>query len=145
MIAPRTSDGDERRDKQVAQYFPALCNLLRVHVGAEKAITLDEITSVLGMPHRRTAEQVIEDCLPLLGFVVVAGAAGYYRPTTADQINRYVGSLHSRHQALQRREKAIVALAKAEGWQHEGDQFIQPPAAQPDLFSMPVSRPQINR
>lgn len=136
MIRPLTT---ERRERQAARWREPLRELLRRRVGAAQAITLNEIRAALGMRGRRTAEQVVEDTLADLGFVVVATGRGYYRPTTAAEINAYVISLHRRHRALQLREQAVIALAVQEGWQRNADDvFSEPPIVQPELFSMPV-------
>ena len=119
-------------------YLPALRELLRSRRGPGEAITLDQITQRLGLPHRRAAEQLMEDHIGDLGFAVVAGSPGLWRPGTAAEINAYRSNLHKRHVALRDREDALVNAALKEGWSMLGDEFSEPPQRQPELFSMPV-------
>lgn len=132
ILRRETRDDAGRWDK----HLQPLRELLRHRVGAGQAITLDAIGNALGLPHRRAAEQLLEDNVGKLGFVVVAGAVGYWRPTTADELNAYRGALRRRHVALKTREEAVTQAALAEGWQLRGDAFADPPQAQPLLFSM---------
>lgn len=133
MIAPRTNDG------KWDAYLKPLRDLLRGRRGPGQAITLDAITETLGLPNRRAAEQLLEDHVGNLGFVVVAGGPGYWRPAAAAEINTYRASLHKRHVALKDREDALVAAALQEGWQMLGNDFAEPPQRQPELFSLPVT------
>lgn len=132
--------GHEHRDDahRWDKHLQPLRELLRHRRGEEQAITIDGIGAALGLPHRRAAEQLLEDNVGRLGFVVVAGASGYWRPATAAEINAYRGALRRRHVALKTREDAVTQAAIAEGWQLLGDAFADPPQAQPSLFSMPT-------
>jgi hypothetical protein len=122
-------------------YLAPLRHLLRERRGALSAVTIDEIAAALALPSRRAAEQLLEDHVGNLGYCVVAGARGYWRPTTAEEINAYRTSLRRRHVALKDREDAVVQAALLEGWQRLGDDFYQPPERQPELFSVTPTLP----
>jgi hypothetical protein len=139
MIMP----ADRRAATRWDEYVQPLRELMRHRTGAVNAITLDELVPALGLPNRRAAEQLLEDHVGRLGFVVVAGGPGLWRPTSAEEINAYRGSLRRRHVALKDREEAITNAALLEGWRMLGDAFheppvAQPPASQPELFSLPA-------
>jgi len=117
------------------QHFEAVCRILSDCRGAENAITLDVLTFQAGLPHRRITEQLIEQRLGDFPFILVAGGAGYYIPTDADEINRYVHNLHSRHRRMQLREQTVIRKARAAGYIYDGDRFANPPSAQGELFA----------
>jgi hypothetical protein len=135
MIMP----SDRRAATRWDAYVQPLRELLRHRQGMANAITLDEVVPALGLPNRRAAEQLLEDHVGRLGFVVVAGGPGLWRPTSAQEINAYRGSLRRRHVALKDREEAITTSALMEGWRMLGDEFSEPPTVAPDLFSVPTT------
>jgi len=126
----------ERMDKQAEQYFPDVKRLLEPRIGKEKAITIADITETVGIHDRRITEHLLETRLRSFGFLLVAGAHGYYRPTEAKEINTYRGSLHQRHRKMQRREETVVHMARIEGWPEQGEDFVNPPDHSPELFAM---------
>ena len=111
-----------------------LCRILIGSIGPDHGITLDDLSAHLGV-HRRVTEQLIQFNLRRLPCCVVADSNGYYRPTRAEQINAYIGNLRKRHVPLVDREKVTVIKARAENWPQNGDQFIDPPSKQVELFA----------
>ena len=114
--------------------FHAAVAVLAKAVGPHLAVTLDELTVRAGLPNRRAAEQLIERRLADFPFTLVAGAGGYYIPTSADDVNRYAHSLHSRHRRMQLREATVRRKARAAGFVELPDgRFANPPAQQTEL------------
>jgi len=117
------------------QLFQALSEILAGARGPDRAITLQQLAD-RAVASRRDVELCIESCLARFPFVLVAGGDGYYIPTNADDINRYLHSLHSRHRRMQIREATVRRKARAHGWPEEAaGRFVNPPhAAQQELF-----------
>lgn len=126
--------------------FDTLCHLLAGAFGPERALTIDEMALAIGctkshpateaeVPDRRPVEEILEKHLRDFPFLLVAGSQGYYRPTAADQINRYKHNLRSRHEKLKLREDIVDVKAAAEGWPAAGDWFCDPPSRQGELFA----------
>jgi hypothetical protein len=85
---------------------------------------------------RREIEQVIEQRLEEFPFLLVAGAGGYFRPQTADDLNQYLHNLHSRHRRMQIREQTVRRKAISAGWIDAAGRFISPPQnPQMELFA----------
>lgn len=122
-------------DPQIDAWFEALIRLLASARGPDRAVTLDALTAAIGTPSRRLTEQLIQQRLQSFPFVLVAGARGYHIPTAAEQINRYVHSLHTRHREMQLREQTVIRKAKAAGYPFDGGAFVDPPLGQPELFA----------
>jgi len=118
----------------IDRHFEIVCGILATCRRQANAITLDDLTVRAGIPHRRITEQLIETHLQDFPFVLVAGTPGYYIPTEADEINRYVHNLHSRHRRMQLREQTVIRKAKAAGYIYDGDRFSNPPSVQAELF-----------
>jgi hypothetical protein len=118
----------------IDEQFQAIVRALAQARGADKAITLASIAERL-QTARRTVESIIEEKLADFPFLIVSGSSGYYIPTSASDINRYVHSLHSRHRRMQLREQTVIHKAKAQGWPYDGKSFSQPPAIQQELFA----------
>lgn len=109
------------------QWYQRLTALLTGAVGRERAMTIERLQEAAGIPSRRTTEAMLESCLDRFPFAVVAGACGYYRPTEAADLNRYLENLRSRHVALAIRERTVRRKALADGWQREHNVFVCPP------------------
>ena len=113
--------------------FRPLMRLLSVARGKGNAITLQDLADHLDVP-RREVEQTIEQRLLDFPWPLVAGSKGVYIPTAAEEINRYLHSLHTRHRRMQIREATVRRKAKAAGYPEENGEFVNPPQAQPELF-----------
>lgn len=116
-----------------SEQFEAVVRLLIDARGEDRALTLDEITARAGLPNRRTTETLMELRLQDFPYPLVAGGAGYFIPTQADQINRYLQSLRSRAMKCFIRARNVSRKAVAQGWKREGKWFARPPV-QLDLF-----------
>lgn len=101
--------------------------------GEANAITLDDLTARAGLPNRRTTEAMMELMLPAFPYPLVASSAGYFIPTTSDQLNNYLRSLKSRAVKMFMRSRTVSRKAVAYGWKREGKWFARPPA-QLDFF-----------
>lgn len=121
-------------DDQAA--FMAVMRILWTARGEAHAITLDKLTSAAELPNRRTTETILESRLEEFPYPLVASGAGYYVPTTADDLNRYLRSLKSRAVKCFVRARTVRRKALAAGWKREGNTFARPPA-QLDLFDGP--------
>jgi len=115
--------------KDLSASFDTIRRLLAAAVGPEHGITIDRLTHLAGLSSRRDTEALLQGRLADLPFVVVADGHGYYRPTSAEQINAYRGSLRRRHQPLVEREHIVTRKARAAGYPLEGDTFKDPPKA----------------
>jgi hypothetical protein len=93
----------------------AIIPALQAASGPALALTIERLALIAGVG-RREMEQLIEDRIGDLPFLVVAGGRGYYRPTEAKQINGYLSNLHSRHRRLQVREQRVRRRARLDGW-----------------------------
>ena len=114
-------------------WFTPICRLLASCKGEEQALTLQEIADFLHVPERRTVEQTIESNLDRFPWPLVSSSAGYFIPTTADEINRYLTSLRSRAVKIFMRARTVRIRAVAFGWHREGRSFVNPPR-QLDMF-----------
>lgn len=121
------------------EQFESVVRLMNGARGVEHAMTLDEITARAGLPNRRTTETLIEENLARFPYPLVAGGAGYFIPTSADQLNGYLRSLRSRAVKMFKRSKVVVNKAIAHGWKREGKWFAKPPQ-QLDLFEQNSNR-----
>ncbi|NQT93786.1 MAG: hypothetical protein HQ559_13585 [Lentisphaerae bacterium] len=114
--------------------FRPLERLLSDAVGKANALTLQDLADRL-LVDRREVEQTIEQRLLDFPWPLVAGNKGIYIPTEAEEINRYLHSLHTRHRRMQIREATVRRKAKAAGYPEENGEFVNPPqAAQSELF-----------
>ena len=120
--------------KDTTEFFPTVAGILSAARGKKNAITIDLVTERAGIPDRRTTEHLLESRLEDFPFVLVAGSRGYYIPTSAEEVNRYLDSLQSRALKLFVRKRAVARRAAAGGFPREGKHFIDPPAPQTDLF-----------
>jgi hypothetical protein len=75
-------------------------------------------------------EHLIESRFADLPWPVVAGARGYYRPTAADDLNRYRASLRSRAIKDFQRAKTLMRKALAAGFRYENRRFVGIPQQQ---------------
>ena len=116
-----------------------LISLLEPARGPENGLTLDWIAVALGIC-RRTTEHLIQEHLRDIPFVVVADEHGYYRPTSAAQINAYRHSLRRRHVPLVTREEITDLKATTDGWPLVNGEFVDPPEAPADLFAFARDR-----
>ena len=115
------------------EVFEILQRQLRMRVGEQDAVTLQRLAEIAYCPRRRV-EIILEERIVDLGFVVVSGSAGYWRPTSADEINHYRASLRSRIFKLWKRSKSVGQLASQCGFVRTGKSFANPPAVQGELF-----------
>lgn len=115
------------------EQFSAAIRILHAAHGEANAITLDDLTARAGLPNRRTTEAMMEQRLPDFPYPLVASGAGYFIPTTADQLNVYLRSLKSRAVKMFLRSRTVANKAIANGWKREGKWFARPPT-QLDLF-----------
>lgn len=113
-----------KTDDQLDGYFRALRAKLIHATGQNAAMSIDQLTRDAGIPDRRTCEVILETRLEDFGFVLVSGSKGYYRPTTAESVNRYLASLESRIKCLSVRHTRVSHMAKLAGFIHEGNQFV---------------------
>jgi len=118
---------------EVARLYHDLERQLAGCRGVELALTLDALAERVSAD-RRSVEQVIEHNLSRFPFVLVSGAKGYWIPTAADEINRYLHSLHTRHRRMQIREETVRMKASAHGWPLENGVFVNRPVQQ-ELFA----------
>lgn len=102
--------------------------------GAGNAIPIDMLKERMGYGSRRKTEQFIELHLCDLPFCIVSGASGYFRPEGAEDINHYCNSLRSRIKCLAIRHRTVVRAARREGFQREGNRFVNAPA-QAEFFN----------
>jgi hypothetical protein len=130
MIAIARPEMPSARAEQVAPYFERVCILLQSAHGREWAMTIDEITEFARLPDRRTTEALMETHLDLFPWPLVAGADGYYIPTEAGELNRYVESLRGRAVKIFVRSRKVVRKAIACGWKRDGKAFARPPQQQ---------------
>jgi hypothetical protein len=115
--------------------FDSISRLLSSARGQQNAVTLAQIAEQLSAS-RRDVEATIEHNLTRFPYVLVAGAGGYYIPIEADDINRYLHNLHSRHRRMQLREAVVRHKARAAGWLEESGRFVRPAQlGQQELFS----------
>jgi hypothetical protein len=115
------------------QIFTILQQQLRACHGEANALTLQRLAEIACCPRRRV-EIILEERIVDLGFVVVSGSPGYWRPTSADEINHYRASLRSRIFKLWKRSKSVGQLASQCGFVRTGKSFANPPAVQGELF-----------
>lgn len=115
-------------------YFHTVAELLRTRRGEEQAITIDQIVTLTGMSSRRECEELLEKRLADFPFPLAASARGYYIPTSAEELNRYVASLRSRAMKIFLRQRTVVRKAVAAGWPRAGRIFAPPPGEQLSLF-----------
>jgi hypothetical protein len=101
--------------------------------GTGNAITIDALGRHLGHNSRRETEQFLELHIGDLPFCVVSGASGYFRPEDAEDINHYCNSLRSRIKCLAIRHRTVSQTARKEGFQREGNRFVNAPV-QTELF-----------
>jgi hypothetical protein len=120
MVGLKT--GVAMTEQRAKELFERLVGILAFAMGPNKAQTLDQLAARLGVC-RRSIEQTVQEFLPQFPFALVADGAGYYRPTSAQQINGYISSLRSRHLPLKRREETVIHKAQLEGWHYEGERF----------------------
>jgi hypothetical protein len=118
------------QDTVQTEQLDRLCRVLVCCRGAQHARTLDQLTVDAGIPNRRATEQLIEEHLDSFPWPLVAGSTGYYIPTDADDLNRYLHNLHSRHRRMQQREHTVRRKAMAFGWIEECGRFINPATCQ---------------
>lgn len=115
----RTEDREEWFRLALLQFAEA--------IGEEKAITIDELVTRIGLPCRREAEELMEKRLGDFPFPLIATAAGYFRPLPheVDVINRYVwGNLGGRMQRLWERRRTVIRKCVAAGMQRQGKRFV---------------------
>lgn len=115
------------------QIFYSLQQCLLTCEGEKEAYTLQGLADACGCT-RRIVEKILETRLEDLGFVVVSGSAGYWRPQSADEVNHYLNSLQSRAVKVFLRKKRIARLAKASGFVREGKNFTNPPTRQREFL-----------
>jgi hypothetical protein len=96
--------------------WATIVTLLEDAAGPDHAVTIAFLAQVLGVP-RRTIETLIETNLHTLPFCIVSGAAGLYRPTSPEDVNRYLQSLQSRIKCLAIRSRTVRTLARADGYE----------------------------
>ena len=117
--------------------FTEIRHHLSSAIGPDRALTIDHLTGLVGSPNRRTTEVVLETHLGDFGFLVISGSSGYFRPSSPDQVNRYIASLESRIKCLSTRRSTIVRAALESGWNREAGQFTSTPR-QPELDGLPL-------
>jgi len=108
--------------------FAQLKRILATARGRDSAITLQDLAHRAGAS-RREVEAVIEQRLLDFPWPLVAGARGVHIPTDAEDINRYVHSLHTRHRRMQIREATVRRKARAAGFPEEAGRFVNPSRA----------------
>jgi hypothetical protein len=106
-----------------------LAEHLRDCHGADSAITIAQIGDLLCLGRRQT-ETFLELHLADLPFCVISSSSGYYRPTSADEINHYRNSLRSRIRCLAIRARTVARAAAKEGWSRAGTTFTDRPTVQ---------------
>jgi len=122
-------------DAKEALYISRIRQLLYHARGRTNAITLDRIVKLCGIPSRRDAESLLEHHLEDLGFCVVSGGKGYWRPLNAEELNHYRNSLRSRAMKILKRYGSVKRMGLQDGFILSGKQFQDPPAVQGDLFT----------
>ena len=130
---------ESRLDDQAARYFKPVERVLASCMGRPRAMTIDTIQQLAGVPDRRTTEKVLESYLDRFPWPLVAGSAGYFIPIRgeAEEINRYKHNLRGRHNKLKRREDTVDVKARASGFVQDADGFFKDPPenAQAELFA----------
>ena len=119
-----------------AVIFSLLRDALHSCEGEKEAYTLQGLAEYCGCS-RRMVERVLEARLEDLGFVVVSGTSGYWRPETAEEINHYLASLQSRCIKVFLRKKRITRLAASSGFIRCGKTFENPPSRQQEFLFSP--------
>jgi hypothetical protein len=97
---------------------------LRDRHGRAQGVPAPRIAQALGLlpgrPGSRRGTYVrdlISEHIFSFPFVIVGDThAGYYRPSAPDELGNAIQSLDDRHIKIGRRRKAVVQIAKAEGW-----------------------------
>lgn len=121
------------KTEQDQQIFEMLRDALITCEGEAEAYTLQGLAEYCGCS-RRKVEAILEERLEDLGFAIVSGSAGYWRPQSADEINHYVNSLQSRAVKIFLRKKRVIRLAKNSGFLQEGKTFTNPPTKQREFL-----------
>jgi hypothetical protein len=106
--------------------FEAVRAELGGRFGEDSAITLAGLAARVGVS-RRKVEVILECRLPDLGFAVVSGDRGLYRPVSAGELNHYDNSLRSRIRCIAIRARTVRRAALREGWVREGKRFVARP------------------
>jgi hypothetical protein len=102
--------------------------------GEAQAVTLAQLADYAGTS-RRVVEQLLEERLEDLGFAVVSGSPGLWRPASADEVNHYLASLQSRLRKLAVRRKKVKRMAARDGFARAGkEHFENPPARQREFL-----------
>jgi len=115
------------------QLFRRLQEALVSALGEKEAWTLADLAAHCGTS-RREVEACLEERLADLGFVIVSGTPGLWRPLTAEEVNHYQASLQSRLRKLAIRKRTVRRLAARSGFVREGKEFRDPPARQAELW-----------
>jgi hypothetical protein len=110
-----------------ANLFARLAVALENRVGAERAITLNDLARDLGVP-RRMVEKTIEENIARFPFPLVADGAGYHIPTSPAELNHYAAALRGRCIRIFQRRRAVIRQAVKAGWRREGNAFVAAPA-----------------
>lgn len=113
--------------------FALLQDALHGALGEREAWTLQGLAEYCGTS-RRMVERVLEERLDDLGFVIVSGSSGIWRPTTAEEVNHYLASLQSRCVKMFLRKKKVARLALESGFKRDGKTFEDPPARQREFL-----------
>ena len=119
--------------EETYDHFPALKKLLKGAIGPDRALTLNQLTQLAGIPDRRTTEVLIETRMDDFGFVLVSGSSGYFRPVEPEHLNRYLSSLESRIKSISTRRRRVFNNALKEGFHAEEGRFMSAPV-QAELF-----------
>lgn len=119
--------------KTDANIFDCLQEALYSAEGEREAWTLQALATYCGCSRRRI-ERILEDRLEDLGFAIVSGSSGYWRPQSAEEINHYLASLQSRCVKVFLRKKRVARLAAASGFPRTGKTFANPPAPQREFL-----------
>lgn len=121
-------------DPKTESIFHHIRAALRRAEGERQAVTLSQLADYAGTS-RRVVEQLLEEHLEDLGFVVVSGSPGLWRPTSAEEVNHYLASLQSRLRKLALRRKRVKRMASLGGFARAGKElFENPPARQREFL-----------
>lgn len=129
------------------EIYERLKHILAAARGRENAITIDGLALRLGLtkrhpaigvdvPDRRPVEATLQEYWDKFPFLLVSGAPGVWIPTNAEEINRFIHNIRSRHVALRHKDEITCRKARAFGFHEQGGCFVDPPAVvQKELFA----------
>jgi hypothetical protein len=107
--------------------FRTVASVLRRRVGADMAITAEDIASAAGLfaglsreSRRCKVRSVIRRHMLDFDFPVCGDSNGYYIAETPDELAHYHASMHSRIREIAIRMRSVIRQGKAAGFTYHG-------------------------